>query len=92
MKILTVYKKISTMIASEAKFLPFLLTNVGPNGRFGGERQIIPKSALLNLNRPKKYRIIPLQISGSARAFDNANQGLCRHKASGAFCLLIRFV
>ena len=40
MKILTVYKKISTMIASEAKFLPFLLTNVGPTGRFGGKGKL----------------------------------------------------
>ena len=63
------------MIASEAKLPPFLLTNVGPTGRFGGKRQIILKSSLLNLNRPKKYRIIPLQISGSAWAFDNANKG-----------------
>ena len=42
------------MIASEAKLPRFLLKNVGPNGRFGGERQIILKSALMNLNRPTK--------------------------------------
>lgn len=79
------------MIASEAKLPRFLLKNVGPTGRFGGKANY-PKIRLNELESAHEINDnTETDPGGSAWAFDNANQGLCRHKASGAFCLLIRF-